>query len=118
MSDELAYEIVEWHDREWPSPDGTPAEISRVAMKLAEEVGELHGALVKHLQGRTDKKWLNEACKEFGDVLIVLAVLADRINRLSGAGAIDGEVTFESMWRARWGDVSRRVGSTYRRGTS
>ena len=24
--DEMASEIVEWHDREWPSPDGTPAE--------------------------------------------------------------------------------------------
>lgn len=111
--DELAAEIVEWHDREWPSPDGTPAEIERIVMKLTEEVGELSGALVKHLQGRTDKAWLDEAAKEYGDVLIVMSTLADRMDELCDQAG-DGQVTLDSMWRARWADVSQRRGATYR----
>lgn len=121
--DQYAKAVVEWHDREWPSPDGTPAETSRVAMKMTEEVGELCGALVKHLQGRVDEPWLDEARKEFGDVIITLCVLADRIDQLhyEQARTRDGQwirprgtVTFQSMFGARWARVSQRRGATYR----
>jgi len=110
--DEMASEIVEWHDREWPSPDGTPAEVERIVMKLAEEVGELSGALVKHLQGRTDEDWLAEAEKEYGDVLIVLCVLSDRMVELHDHGG----QTPEQMLAARWAEVSQRRGASYRGG--
>lgn len=108
--DSTALEVVAWHDREWPSPDGTPAEVERICMKLTEEVGELQGAIVKHLQGRTDEDWLAEAEKEYGDVLIVLCVLADRLVDLHDHGG----QTPEQMLAARWAAVSKRRGASYR----
>lgn len=111
-TDPLSRAIAEWHDREWPNPDGTPAGIDRIVMKLAEEVGELSGAIVKHVQGRTDKDWLSEAAKEYGDVRIVLAVLADRMSVLCGQ-----ELTPEGMTIDRFDAVSKRRGSDYRIGT-
>jgi NTP pyrophosphatase (non-canonical NTP hydrolase) len=121
--DDYALEVVRWHDQEWPNPDGTPAHVERVCMKLCEEVGELHGALVKHLQGRTDKDWLDEAVKEFGDVQIVLCVLARRMADLHLAEGRSPEPTpsFVRMFRWRWfgrragdGGVSSRRGASYR----
>lgn len=124
--DIAAESVVEWHDREWLLPDGTEASIEKVSMKLTEEVGELQGALVKHLQGRTDKDWMTEARKEFGDVVIVLMVLADRIADLSDpvrkrrVSVRTNDVTFGSMFSDRfYGDddnpgVSERRGASYR----
>lgn len=106
----IAEEVVEWHDREWPSPDGTPAEIERVAMKLAEEVGELLGAIVKHRQGRTDADWLANARLELGDVAIVLMVLAARLTALES----DHAPTIADMIAGRWCSVRLRRGATYR----
>lgn len=58
--EQLVRECVEWQ-KEYPQ------EARAQAMKLAEEVGELLGELLK---GRMDK-----AEEEFGDVLIVLTIL-------------------------------------------
>ena len=119
-------EVVTWHDLEWPSPNGDPAEVERVFMKLAEEVGELGGAIVKHLQGRTDEDWLKEAFKEGGDVMIVMNVLSDRLQRLFAERAVETgdprypEVTPDFMLRDRWWGpmpgqgVRDRKGASYR----
>lgn len=58
-------EIVEWHSRRYPTRS-----TERVAMKLAEESGEVQGAILKH---EGDHRVL----EEIGDVLNVCAVLLD-----------------------------------------
>lgn len=121
--DYLATEVVEWHDKEWPAPDGSPASTEMVLAKLTEELGELAGALVKHLQGRTDKDWLSQAEGEFGDVQVVLCTLAARIAMLrlaSGPPSSTGQrrTTFVSMLLARWQGVDGRGGVRHRRGSA
>ena len=68
--DTTELEIAEWHDKRWNEKDDRV-----VAAKLAEECGEVCGALIKQHEGRrTD----NDVRDEIGDVLVVLAVLAGR----------------------------------------
>lgn len=105
--DAIAVDVIEWHDREWPSPDGTPAQLDRIALKLAEEVGELAGAIVKHVQGRTDADWLANATAELGDVAIVLMVLAGRLRETTG-------ISLGAAIAERWGNVQQRRGAHHR----
>ena len=62
--------ISEWHDKKWPEKDDR-----HVAAKLAEETGEVCGALIKLVEGRRS---IDDVKDEIGDVLIVLSVLAGR----------------------------------------
>jgi len=72
----LAQEIITWRRRELPTTDAATQELLS-GMKVAEEAGELVGALVKRTQGIrgvTDADVLDE----LGDVLITaLAVAVD-----------------------------------------
>lgn len=118
-----AREVVEWHDHEWPSPDGTAAELPRIAMKFTEEWGELNGALVKHIQGRTDKDWLAEAHKEFGDVIVCLMVLHSRMRWLEEERAQLHAGMAYQLWERfmdRWDGPpgTANAGVKHRRGAS
>ena len=62
--------IAEWHDSKWGDKDDRV-----VAAKLAEECGEVCGALIKLAE---DRRTLFDVKDELGDVLVVLSVLAGR----------------------------------------
>lgn len=65
-----AAEILAWHEAAWPDkPDIT------VGAKLAEEAGEVCGALIKRDEGR---RTTADVLDELGDVAVVLNVLAAR----------------------------------------
>jgi NTP pyrophosphatase (non-canonical NTP hydrolase) len=118
--EDLVKQVVEWHDREWPATDGTPAELSRIFMKSMEEFGELSGALVKHLQGRKDEDWLLEAHKEFGDLLITLMMIHNRMQWLEAEAGARPVTPFMDRFGERWfglepgGGVRDRRGASYR----
>ena len=62
--------VAKWHDEKWPDKDDRI-----VGTKLAEEAGEVCGALIKIAEGR---KTQQDMFDEMGDVLIVLSTLAGR----------------------------------------
>ena len=64
--EEYQARVDAWHRRRWPD-----ATIHKIAMKLAEECGEVNGAILKH-KGR------EEVMYECSDVLNVVAVLLTR----------------------------------------
>ena len=47
------------------------------ALKLAEEAGEVAGAVIRHLERRDGHGWLPEVTAELGDVLIVWLGVVD-----------------------------------------
>ncbi len=63
--------IAAWHDTRWPGKDDRV-----VGAKLAEETGEVCGALIKVAEGR---RTVDDVLDELGDVLVVLSVLAGRL---------------------------------------
>lgn len=60
-----------WHDAKWPGK----SDDVWVSAKLAEEAGEVNGAVIKMSEGR---KTETDLMDEMGDVLICLSVLAGR----------------------------------------
>ena len=50
--------------------------VHRMLSKLSEEVGELHGAIIRQDEIRDDRDWTNEIRAELMDVLTVLSVIA------------------------------------------
>lgn len=112
--DDVAAQIIEWHDREWRNiEDNTAKTIEQVLNKLVEEVGELIGANTKHQERRVDKDWLAEMVKEFGDVMVVMCVLSYRIQDLEntsweGTGIQPAKLTPGNMLAWRWDSVRRR----------
>jgi NTP pyrophosphatase (non-canonical NTP hydrolase) len=62
--------IAEWHEHKYGVVDDRI-----VGCKLAEESGEVCGALIKIREGRVER---SDVADELGDVLIVLSVLAGR----------------------------------------
>ena len=72
----LEQEIANWHRRRWPTfwPDGQ-LNVFAMGTKLAEEVGETCGALVKMRDG-TGRQTVSDLKGEVGDVLLCLAVIA------------------------------------------
>lgn len=72
----LAQEIAAWRRRELPTTDAATQELLS-GMKVAEEAGELVGAMVKHTQGVRGVTGA-DVLDELGDVLITaLAVAVD-----------------------------------------
>ena len=86
---QLERKITEWHEERWPEKDDC-----HVGAKLAEETGEVCGALIKLAEDRRDKF---DVLDEMGDVLIVLSVLAGRMG-----------VSLEEVRARRWAEVSNR----------
>jgi NTP pyrophosphatase (non-canonical NTP hydrolase) len=64
-------QVSDWHSLRWPEK----ADDRIVGAKLAEETGEVCGALIKYAEGRRD---VLDVLDELGDVAIVLTVLAQR----------------------------------------
>lgn len=64
-------DIVAWHDAKWPEKGDNRV----VAAKLAEECGEVCGAVIKQAEGR---RTTADVLDEIGDALIVLTVLSER----------------------------------------
>lgn len=89
----LQSEITGWHDTTWGDAMVKPSWI--VLAKLQEEVGELAGAMVKNREGRRTHQDIRD---EFGDVMIVLAVLANRLG-----------IDAASTMAARWSTVKLRT---------
>lgn len=110
----LARAITLHVETEWPTaPDRR--KVDAICMKLAEEVGELIGAIVKLSQGRTDEDWLTEALKEEGDVMIVLAQLATWLqDKYAERYPEQAPMGLLAAWRNRWQTVRRRKGASYR----
>jgi len=91
----LAHEIIAWRRRELPTTDATTQELLS-GMKVAEEAGELVGALVKRTQGIRGVTGA-DVLDELGDVLITaLAVAVD-------LGCDPAQVLEQ-----RWASVSQR----------
>lgn len=65
--------LADWHNQRWPNTDERT-----IAAKLAEECGEVCGAIIKHAEHRTTEQ---DILDELGDLLIVTAVLAGRHNQ-------------------------------------
>lgn len=83
--------IAQWQEQRWPI---TAADDRVIGAKLAEEVGEVCGALVKIAEGR---RTLTDLADEMGDALIALSALAGRHGW-----------TLENLRAARWAEVSTR----------
>lgn len=104
-------EVYAWHVGRFGEPDR-----SLVALKLAEETGEVCGAVVKRAEGavRPEKglttwaEWTAHLHDEMGDVAIVLNVLAGR----------EGTTVDELLARRFRDDVSKRPCQEAPRGTS
>lgn len=112
FGENLQSQIVDWHDREWRNLNGSLKSAEQVLNKLAEEVGELTGAITKYREGRTDKDWMAEARAEFGDVMIVMTVLAERITyEACGRRNIP---KLEDYWAERFDSVKERRSDDYR----
>jgi len=91
----LAHEIAAWRRRELPTTDAATQELLS-GMKVAEEAGELVGALVKRTQGIRGVTGA-DVLDELGDVLITaLAVAVD-------LGCDPAQVLNQ-----RWASVSQR----------
>lgn len=84
-------EINEWQRSRWPDT----AVVPYPALKLAEEVGEVVGAVVKVNEGRAT---LIDLKNEIGDAMISLLNLAETYG-------INTEMAFLSRWH---NDVSQR----------
>lgn len=82
--------IASWHDYTWPGKSDDRV----IGAKLAEEVGEVCGALIKIPEGR---RALTDLQDEMGDALIVLSVLAGRHGW-----------TLEDLRARRWTVVAER----------
>lgn len=95
-------EIFTWRTERWPKPDDR-SEISMAltrlpsihdAAKLAEETGEVIGAVIKVGEGRAT---YNEFKAELGDALIALSVIAGRHGW-----------TLDELRANRWEEVKER----------
>ncbi len=71
-----------------------PRTLDNCALKLAEECGEVCGAVSKMPEGRASQRDLED---EMGDVLIVLSQLAAKL-----------ETTLENLLEKRWTEILRR----------
>lgn len=73
-----------------------PVNITRLTTKLAEEVGEFCGAVVRDEEQRDGRSWLPEAVYELRDVLTVLHVIANRLGIELDAVSHDSVRFFQS----------------------
>lgn len=104
-------EVYAWHVGRFGEPD-----VALVGLKLAEEAGEVAGALVKRAEGAVRPAkglvdygdWTAHLHGEIGDIGIVLNVLAGR----------EGVPLDELIARRFRDDVSRRTGQEHSRRTN
>lgn len=94
---ELGLEVAAWHRANWPRSVNALAPIA----KVAEEAGELVGAAVKMLEGRST---IAHVRAELGDVVIAAAGAAARLDLLDG----DDVLSFDRIVVPRWFEVSAR----------
>lgn len=85
----LEHVINEWHRQRFGNLD---ARI--IGCKLAEETGEVCGALIKAEENRADR---NDLFDELGDLLIVASVIAGRHGQ-----------TLDQLRNTRWATVAAR----------
>lgn len=85
-ADEYQERINIWHRNRWPD-----ASVHKIALKGAEEMGEVAGAILKHKESV-------EVMMECSDVLNVIAVLLAR-HGFTLSTAMDYGVTVESRKR-------------------
>lgn len=86
----LAAEVGAWQDVRWPQHGNS---ISK-ALKVAEEAGEVAGAVIKRAEGR---KTLMDIANEIGDTVIALAGLCETL-----------DIPFGVAVGARWFEVRNR----------
>ena len=91
----LAHEIIAWRRRELPTTDAATQELLS-GMKVAEEAGELVGALVKRTQGVRGVTSA-DVLDELGDVLITALAVA-----------VDFGCDPAQVLNQRWATVSQR----------
>jgi NTP pyrophosphatase (non-canonical NTP hydrolase) len=98
---DLQAEVRAWQRRPYETSDPGPHPIVK-AMKLAEEAGEVCGAVLKHHEHRKSMRDIED---EAGDVLIALCGLAD-------AAGFDLATAVKRRWRGdvQWRDP-RAIGS-------
>lgn len=80
-----------------------PLPLSMRSTKLAEETGEVCGAIVRHVQQRDGRSWLPEIAAEIGDVLIVLLTLCEELGVSLEEITRDASVRFLAR---EWNQVS------------
>lgn len=90
--DSLARYVAEWHYANYPDAD-----VRDVALKVAEEAGEVCRAVVEHAHPSLHRDTGPRLADELGDVIIACAALAERANI-----DLDGAV------QRRWQTISRR----------
>lgn len=100
--DELEDAVADWQARNWPDPGAV--DLVLAVTKVAEEAGELVGALTKWHEGRGDPYALLE---ELGDVVIASIGAALRLDLLFGDDALPAG-TLEELALRRWKTVGAR----------
>lgn len=95
---DLELEVRLWQRRNWPDP--TEVDVVLAVTKVAEEAGELVGALTKYHEGRRGPE---EILAELGDVVIAAIGAASRLENL-----LDLDVSLEDLAIERWRDVGAR----------
>lgn len=89
MNHQLQQEVGDWHRRVYPD-----AATSAIAMKLAEETGEVCRAVDRMIyQGG----WADQLAEEAGDVVIALTALCERLG-----------VDLDAAVTSRWSEVRQR----------
>jgi len=127
--DLFAVDVLDWHLRNWPDRPlcgdphhrhngrcevyASPARVIAQATssvlgvtKVAEEAGELVGAVTRLVEGRpnlTIDEAIDNAYAELGDVVIAAAGALRRLNDLTG-----GSRTFADVVLDRWAGVRER----------
>lgn len=92
-------DVERWHRGQWPELANPVLSIA----KVAEEAGELLGALIKYLEGRGD---LSKVYDELGDVFIAAAGAGARLSDV--VGDPDRVPAVDVIILDRWKTVSAR----------
>lgn len=90
--------VASWHRWNWPGTDRMDSVLG--ITKVAEEAGELVGALTKFTEGRGSEQAILD---ELGDVVIAAAGALRRVGDLLGRDLDLGEVVLD-----RWSTVAAR----------
>lgn len=101
--DAFGLDVEAWHRGNWPTSDDPVGTVLGVT-KVAEEAGELVGALTKYVEAHRTKGTPEAILAELGDVFIAGAGALRRVNDLLGTDYTLGDVV-----AARWDVVRERV---------